>query len=206
MEIIADWSQVQALEARLARVPGALPKALERALNRTNQGMVALTSQGVRAQYTTTARAIKDRLYTTKASARLGVFEARVEPKREGYRRLSLMHFAGVRPKTISTGRARPSKGIRVRVLKDGGGYLPHSFVAPMRNIKTGESMGVAIYQRKTKRGPRTPTLKVYGPSVASQMKNTGVRELVVPQAQRRLDTRVVHEARHVLREAGLLP
>jgi len=36
-------------------------------------------------------------------------------------------------------------------------------------------------------------------------MKNTGVRELVVPQGQRRLDTRVVHEARHVLREEGLL-
>ncbi|MBI4798248.1 MAG: phage tail protein [Desulfarculus sp.] len=205
MEIVADWSQVQPLEARLVRVPGAMPKALERALNRTGQGLAALTSQGVRAQYTTTARAIKERLYTSKASARRGVYEVRTDPRREGYQRLSLMHFAGVRPKEMpGSGKARPPKGIRVRVRKDRGGYLPHSFVAPMRNSRTGGDTGLGIFQRKGKQ--RTPIRKMTGPPVASQMKNTGVRERVVPEAQRRLDARLVHEARHVLRQAGLLP
>lgn len=203
MEIVADWSPVQALEARLARVPGAMPKALERALNRTGQGMAALTSQGVRAQYTTTARAIKDRLHTSRASARRGVYEVRTDPRREGYQRLSLMHFQ-VRPRELpGAGKARPPKGIRVRVRKDRGGYLPHSFVAPMRNSRTGGDTGLGIFQRKGKQ--RTPIRKVTGPSLASQMKNTGVRERVVPEAQRRLDARLVHEARHVLRQAGLL-
>lgn len=164
-------------EARFARVPGAMPKALELALNRTGQGMAALTSQGVRAQY------------TTKASARRGVYEVRTDPRREGYQRLSLMHFAGVRLREMpGAGKARPPKGIRVRVRKDRGGYLPHSFVAPMRNSRTGGDTGLGIFQRQGK--ARTPIREMTSASVASQMKNTGVRERVVPEAQRRLDAR----------------
>jgi hypothetical protein len=204
MEIIADFSQVEALEARLLRVPGGLAKAMERALNRAGYRMVTVTSVGVRARYTTKAAAIKERLWVTKASARAGVFESRVDPKREGLRRLSLVNFAGVR--LPSSGKARPKQGIRVRVLKGGGGYLPHSFVAPQRNISTGEPAGPAIFQRATKGGPRTPIVKMKGPSVASQMKNTGVRERLIPEGQKILDYRLAHECRHVLREAGLLP
>jgi hypothetical protein len=206
MEITADFSQVEAMEARLMRVQGGLPKAMERALNRTGQGTVALTSQALRAQYTTIAKPIKERLWLTKASARQGVYESRVDPRREGYKRLSLIYFTGVRPTSITTGKARPRQGIRVRVRKDGsGGYLPHSFVAPQRNIKTGDLMGPAIFQRKTKHGKRTPLVKMLGPSVASQMKNTKARARIIPETQKRLNTRLVHEAAQVLREAGLL-
>jgi hypothetical protein len=64
---------------------------------------------------------------------------------------------------------------------------------------------GLAIYQRKERRGRRNPLTKMYGPSVASQMKNAGVRARVVPEAQATLNDRLAHECRHVLREAGLL-
>lgn len=203
MEIHADWSEVRALELMLARVDGGLPKALERALNRTLLRVRTATSKGLRAEYTTAAKPIKERLWLTKANARRGAWEARVDPKREGYRRLSLMHFAGVRPKTLE-GYAVHGNGIRVRIRKDSsGGRLPMAFVGTMRNSKTGEETGLAIFKRKGRN--RLPIGKVYGPSVASQMKNTGVRARVVPEAQATLNDRLAHECRHVLREAGLL-
>lgn len=203
MEINADWSEIAALERMMLRVPGGLPKAMERALNRSVLRTRTLTSTSVRSVYTTAARPVKERLWTTKANARRGVFEARVDPKREGYRRLSLMHFAGVRPKTLES-YAVHGNGIRVRIRKDsGGGRLPMAFVGTMRARPGGDPSGLAIFKRQGRR--RLPIEKIYGPSTASQTRNAGVRERVVSEAQAGLSDRLAHECRHVLREAGLL-
>ena len=210
MELVMDLSQLDELEGRLMLAPGGLAKAMERALNRSGDRMVTVTSVNARAIYTTSAKAIKRGLWVTRASARLGVYESRVEPRRSkglGFQRLSLMQFAGVRPKTLpAPGKERPARGIRVRVRRDSrGGYLPHSFVGAQRNISTGDPMGLAIFQRATKGGPRSPIVKMKGPSVASQMKNQEVRDRIIPEGQKILDYRLLHEAKQVLRDAGLL-
>lgn len=75
--------------------------------------------------------------------------------------RLSMMEFI-LRPNSLA---ARPENGLYLQVRRDGGGRLPHHFIAPIG--------GTNAFIRKGK--SRFPLSKGHGPSVPAMVKNPEV-------------------------------
>lgn len=193
IEIHCNWSALDRLKRNLAESSGLWRKACIRALHRIGKGAQTLTGRAIREAYTVKAATVNERLRIDKSS--INNLEISIRPAKKGRHPLSLSFFKG-RPKSVPA--KPPRKGVFAQVRKDsGGGYFPSAFVAEMA------SGNVGVFQRKSSK--RTPIEKLFGPSVAGMMSDTGTRHKIVPEVERRLSERLLHEVDWVLKKAKLI-
>ena len=197
MEITLDANGLDKAIRTLAKVHGGLGKALERTLNRTGPGMRTDAVREIRSIYHAKAKRVRKDLYVTKASARHGVLEVRLNVNK-GARKLGLPEFK-TRPTRPTT---RPPKaGVLVSVRKDKGGKrIKHGFVARMKSGHVG------VFVRMVEGGKRVgrlPVAELKGPSVSGMLRNEAVQKNAHAKAQERANKRLPHEVKHVLRQAG---
>jgi hypothetical protein len=171
----------------LGHIPGALPKALSNAINRSAEGARTDTVRQVREEYVISAGRVRETMEIRKASKSdlTASVISRGRPRALSYFKL--------RPGKVT--KKRPREGVHAQVKRTGGEVIPEAFIAKLASGHVG------VFWREGKK--RFPIEQLYGPSVAQMVGNQSVSRYVEQNAQRRLDDRLDHEINRILRGVG---
>ena len=191
-----DRKATRYAERRIMHIPGAMPKAAERAINRTLARSKTRWSQAMAREY---------RIKRGEALAALRIDRALARRRKlygEVYatgNRMELIKFAG-RQKPWSQYKRRPKVGAWVQVRRSGSKErVPGAFVE--RGRKSGK---LHVMWRKRSGGKVEPREAVilYGPSPEQMAKRTA------PNVHREMSLffrrRFIHETKHVLRKGAV--
>lgn len=185
MEIRLDKNSLSLAQRAVAECSDGFPKALSRAINKTTATTKTYMVALIRERYNFKAAAVRRRFAIIKSTySKLsgGV-------KSEG-RRVLLTDVTGTR---------QTAKGVSVNVKKSTGVKLiPSAFIAPGRNIATGELMSTKlVYRRKMDGDKMVPRLPIEGryatwPEVVYNTNDNFAK--IKQNAQEKLDANLAHE------------
>jgi hypothetical protein len=191
-----DRKAIGYAERRIMQIPGAMPKAAERAINRTLTRAKTRWSQAVAREF---------RVKKGEAAASMRISRALAKRRKlygEVYavgKRMELIKFAG-RQKPWSQYKRRPKVGAWIQVRRSGSKErVPGAFVE--RGRKSGK---LHVMWRKRSGGKVAPREAVilYGPSPEQMAKRTA------PNVQREMSLffrrRFIHETKHILRKGAV--
>jgi hypothetical protein len=184
--IRATSKQAQRAVRLLSSIPGEVPKAIARAINRSTEAARTEMSKGIREEYYIRHQDIASVTGITKANAARKSISARIRLR--GTKR-ELMLFR-VSPKSEE---ARP-KVLKVAVKKGGLKKLPGAF------IRRGSKSGNPHVLRRVGK-TRYPIHIKYGPSVPQMADNPKITSAIEERAREMLDKRLDHEINRVLKK-----
>lgn len=173
IEIKLDEKNVQAAMAFLSNAPKEVERAASAAINRTITKLTKDTSVAVRRRYVAKAATVKKALDTKRASSGnlMGRLSATGSTLPLTAFRISKSQTGPMRVKVLQGSSPKPVKGLFSR-------RFPGGYIGPMKRISRQP------YPLKTPAGPSVPQM------VGNE--NT-LRELV-PEAERTLNERFIHE------------
>lgn len=171
----------------LGHVPGAVPKAVSSAINRSAEGTRTDAVSKVKEEYVITAGRVRETFEIKKAnSSNLSAsIISRGRPR-------ALSYFK-IRPGKVT--KRRPAGGVYAQTKRAGGGTIAKSFVVQMASGHTG------VFNREG--DGKFPIVQRYGPSVPQMLESPTVTKYVEAGAERRLDDRLNHEINRILRGYG---
>lgn len=175
--------QIELARQMLGHIPGALPKAVVGAINRSAEGARTDAVRQVRDEYVITAARVRETIGIRKADPTnlVAIVTSRGRPRALSYFKL--------RPGKVT--KRRPAEGVYVQTKRSGGGTIAKSFVAKMASGHVG------VFNRTG--AARFPIVQRYGPSVAQMLGNKSVSRYIEEGANRRLDARLNHEINRLL-------
>lgn len=179
--------QMNMAKLMLGHIPGAMPKALANAINRSAEGARTDAATKAKEEYTITAGRVRETISISKASTSNlnAVVTSRGRPRALSYYK--------IRPGKAT--KRRPADGVYAQVKRSGGGTIAKSFVAKM------SSGHVGVFNRTGT--SRFPIVQRHGPSVAQMLESKSVSQYVDAGANRRLDDRLSHEINRLLARYG---
>lgn len=177
IEIKAD--KVKEAQQLLEHIPGAIPKALKTAINKSIRGAKTEASKKVREEYVIQSSRITETMSFKFASTEN--LSAYVMSKG---RPRALTYFK-TRPSTIPIG--RPKNQLFAQVKKSGGGTIRGAFLALMKSGHLG------VFNRM-EGNASFPIKQLYGPSVPQMLENPSVSDYIETKTQERLESNIDHE------------
>lgn len=179
--------QMKLANKLLGHIPGALPKAITNAINRSAEGARTDTVAKVKEEYVITSGRVRETIEIRKASVSnlSAAVISRGRPR-------ALSYFK-IRPGKVT--KRRPAEGVYAQVKRGGGGPIAKSFVAKMASGHIG------VFNRTG--NTRFPITQRYGPSVAQMVESKSVTRYVEAGATRRLSDRLDHEINRLLERYG---
>ena len=213
-----DERLLQTAIAKLGRIPGAVPLAAARAVNRTLDMNRTKIKNATTSRYAVKAGDVSKAIKIKKASARRHHIRGLVISAGGS---LPLIKFKGGHKKPFSDMARRPKEGAKGRVLASSQPKtIRHAFVARMKSghkgvfIRTkegstyrpgrgGKGRKVVRVIGKGRLVHRLPIKELKSPSVAVMAKK--VIPPLRPQMQQTLNERFGHEIRQGLRNSGLV-
>lgn len=206
-----DASDLERAQIYLRGIKGALPKVMERSLNKAIRGVRTDTSKEIRREVTAKAKHVNRTFKIYKASAKKGILAAALES-------------TGKRLPMIAYQARQTKRGVSVKINRQGGRHLiPHAFIATMPSGHTGVFQREIRHQDRGRFGtipvqadkredkqfakmPRKyqlPITELYSPSVPQVFKRPEVMRSIERKGQVRLKKAFEQELRFALLKAG---
>ena len=178
VDIKFDQAKLKRIERMLRGIPGAMPKVVTRAINKTAGPAKTQIGKEIRTEINTTTKRVNQRLFLQKATYTNWAATISISK-----RRLPLMSF----------GAKQIKKGVSYNILKSGGRKKIDSAF-----IQTMSSGHVGVFRRKSDQ--RLPIVEMFGPSIGQVFdKSVSIAKRVIFQAYKRLDHNIEHELNYVL-------